>query len=149
MFHKRRRLKNYNYASNGAYFITLCTFEKRNRFWTKDVFPDNAAFQLNECGMIMQHAIEQIPVFYPFVSVDQYIIMPNHVHLILVLNDSDTSVSTIIRHLKSAVTKAYGSPVFQRSFHDHIIRDSHDYEKIWDYIEDNPRKWNEDRYYLG
>ena len=148
-FHKRRRLKNYDFASNGAYFITFCTFEKLNRFWTKDVFPNDAEYQFNDCGMIMQRAIEQIPAFYPSVSVDHYVIMPNHVHLILVLNDSDVSVSTIIRHLKSAVTKEYGAPIFQRSFHDHIIRDFSDYEMIWNYIEDNPQKWNEDKYYLG
>ncbi len=96
----------------------------------------------------MQTAIENIPSIYPNVSVDQYVIMPNHVHMILVLSDAQTSVPVIINQLKRNVTKQIGYSIFQRSYHDHIIRNQADYEKIWEYIEDNPRKWNEDTYYL-
>ena len=146
-YHKRRRLKNYDYASNGAYFITFCTFEKLNRFWEKNVFQENETIALSACGKTAETAIRQIPLHYPGVSVDNYVIMPNHVHMILVLNHSDISVSTIVRHLKGFITKTVGEPIFQHSFYDHIIRNIDEYEKIWNYIEDNPRKWNEDKYY--
>ena len=96
----------------------------------------------------MQTAIENIPSIYPNVSVDHYVIMPNHVHMILVLSDSQTSVPVIINQLKRNATKQIGYSIFQRSYHDHIIRNQADYEKIWEYIEDNPRKWNEDTYFL-
>ena len=147
-YHKRRRLLGYDYATNGAYFITFCTFEKMNRFWTKDSFSPDEPIELSDYGNVMMSAIQQIPLHYPGVSVDNYVIMPNHVHLIIVLNDSNVSISNIIRKLKSYVTKTIGTPVFQHSFHDRIIRNADEYEKIWNYIEDNPRKWNEDEYYI-
>ena len=145
---KRRRLKDFDYSSNGAYFITFCTFDKVNQFWTEDGFTNLQDITLSSFGKIMQTAIENIPSIYPNVSVDQYVIMPNHVHMILVLSDAQTSVPVIINQLKRIVTKQIGYSIFQRSYHDHIIRNQADYEKIWEYIEDNPRKWNEDTYYL-
>jgi REP element-mobilizing transposase RayT len=145
---KRRRLKDFDYSSNGAYFITFCTFDKVNQFWTEDGFTNLQDITLSSFGKIMQTAIENIPSIYPNVSVDQYVIMPNHVHMILVLSDAQTSVPVIINQLKRNVTKQIGYSIFQRSYHDHIIRNQADYEKIWEYIEDNPRKWNEDTYYL-
>ena len=145
---KRRRLKDFDYSSNGAYFITFCTFDKVNQFWTEDGFTNLQDITLSSFGKIMQTAIENIPSVYPNVSVDQYVIMPNHVHMILVLSDAQTSVPVIINQLKRNVTKQIGYSIFQRSYHDHIIRNQADYEKIWEYIEDNPRKWNEDTYYL-
>ena len=75
--------------------------------------------------------------------------MPNHIHLLVVLNDSSYTISNIVRFIKTQTTKQIGYSIFQRSFHDHIIRDATEYEKIWNYIEDNPRKWNEDKYYLA
>ena len=145
---KRRRLKDFDYSSNGAYFITFCTFDKVNQFWTEDGFTNLQDITLSSFGKIMQTAIENIPSIYPNVSVDQYVIMPNHVHMILVLSDAQTSVPVIINQLKRNVTKQIGYSIFQRSYHDHIIRNQADYEKIREYIEDNPRKWNEDTYYL-
>ena len=60
---------------------------------------------------------------------------------------SPTTVSNIVRSFKVLVTKEVGTSLFQRSYHDHIIRDERDYREIWDYIDDNPRKWAEDCYY--
>lgn len=74
--------------------------------------------------------------------------MPNHIHLLLTLNDSETSVSSIINQIKGKITRQLGYSVFQKSFHDHIIRTPAEFERVWDYIENNPRKWNEDMYYL-
>lgn len=96
----------------------------------------------------MRLAIESIPSVYSNASVDHYVIMPNHVHMIIVLSDANASVPTIINQLKRRVTKQIGHSIFQRSYHDHIIRSQEDYDNIWNYIEDNPRKWNEDKYYL-
>ncbi len=74
--------------------------------------------------------------------------MPNHIHLLLTLNDSETSVSSIINQTKGKITRQSGYSVFQKSFYDHIIRTPAEFERVWDYIENNPRKWNEDMYYL-
>ena len=74
--------------------------------------------------------------------------MPNHVHLIIELSDSAVNLSTIINQAKGFVSKQLGYSPWQRSFHDHIIRGEKDYEMIWNYIESNPSKWDEDKYYL-
>ena len=83
----------------------------------------------------------------PSVTVDKYVIMPNHIHMIISLSDSKASISGIVHFIKSQTTKHIGYSVFQHSFHDRIIRNMDEYANIWNYIEDNPRKWNEDKYY--
>ena len=97
----------------------------------------------------------KIPDIYPWIRVDKYVVMPNHVHVILIAdeNDMQVSIANIVGQYKMSVTKLIrkSSPekiVWQRSFHDHIIRNQKSYEKIWNYIEDNPRKWEEDCFYI-
>ncbi len=147
MYHKRRRLKDFDYAGNGSYFITFCTIQKECVLWTRDVFADNLSVQLSDIGVFVQRCIEQVSSSMPSVTVDKYVIMPNHIHMIISLSDSKASISGIVHFIKSQTTKHIGYSVFQHSFHDRIIRNMDEYEKIWNYIEDNPRKWNEDKYY--
>ena len=105
-------------------------------------------------GVVTQRAILQIPAHYPGVRVDHYVVMPNHVHMILVLPEDGgralraPTLSRIIRAWKETVTKTLGRPIWQRSFYDHIIRDENDYRQIWNYIDTNPAKWAGDRYYI-
>ena len=78
--------------------------------------------------------------------------MPNHIHLIIKKQtggrrDPPLQIYNIIGDLKSFTTHKYGEKFWQRSFHDHIIRDEKDYLKIWNYIETNPQKWREDCFY--
>ena len=147
MYHKRRRLKDFDYAGNGSYFITFCTIQQECVLWTRDVFADNLSVQLSDIGVFVQRCIEQVSSSMPSVTVDKYVIMPNHIHMIISLSDSKASISGIVHFIKSQTTKHIGYSVFQHSFHDRIIRNMDEYEKIWNYIEDNPRKWNEDKYY--
>ncbi len=90
---------------------------------------------------------------YDNVCIDKYVIMPNHIHLILeVKNDgmsqapspTNAIVPKFISLFKRYCNREYGKNIFQRSFHDHIIRDENDYLKIWNYIDTNPQKWQED-----
>ena len=89
---------------------------------------------------------------YEKVSVDKYVIMPNHIHLIIVMQNGRTqfspTVSRIIKQFKGKVTKQVGFCIWQKSFYDHIIRDENDYLRIWEYIENNPYKWTEDKYFI-
>lgn len=147
-FQKRRRLANYDYKTSASYFITICTIQRLNCFWKKDVFQNTDAIELTEQGFCVKNAIETIEQAYPCVFLDHYTIMPNHIHLLLTLNDSETSVSSIVNQTKGKITRQLGYSVFQKSFHDHIIRTPAEFERVWDYIENNPRKWNEDMYYL-
>ena len=79
--------------------------------------------------------------------------MPNHIHIILFIKNDDgramhaPTVSKIIQQMKGAVTKKVGFPIWQKIFYDHIIRNEHDYQEIWKYIDDNTLKWTLDKYY--
>ena len=109
---------------------------------------------LKEPGLILNDFIQRIPVVYPGVFVDEYVIMPNHVHLLLRIAPGDggagaprPTVPSIVGGLKSLTRRKVGYPLWQTSFYDHIIRDESDYLRIWNYIDTNPAKWPEDKYY--
>lgn len=105
--------------------------------------------------MIVDRAIRDISVHYPAITVDHYVVMPNHVHLLLQITTASDAqqlavpkISTVIQQLKGVVTKQIGCPIWQKLFHDHIIRGEKDYSKIWEYIDTNPARWNEDCFYM-
>lgn len=148
---KHPRLKEYDYSQPNAYFITICTQNKQNLFWTHVGAiidrPENVP--LNNCGRIVEQSIRDISKHYPVISVDRHVIMPNHIHILLQINaDKDgrsmiaPTLSTVVRQMKGAVTKKLGHPVWQKGFYDHVIRGENDYRECWQYIEDNPKKWS-------
>ena len=152
---KRNRLKYYDYSTNGMYFVTICT-KGREKILSNIVGGDAhiALFvELTNYGKIVDKYINNINSKYPNITVDKYVIMPNHIHLMIRIDgtmwaSSPTTISDIVRSLKILTTKEIGKSIFQRSFHDHIIRDDADYLKIWNYIETNPARWREDCFYV-
>jgi len=114
---------------------------------------------LTTAGKVTQQAICAISEHYPHVSVEKYVIMPNHIHMILCVNRGRTLcaptkresqrsvVARVIKHMKEYVTKSIGYSIWQKGYHDHIIRNEADYLRIWEYIDTNPQKWSEDCYY--
>jgi len=201
---KINRLQCYDYSENGAYFITICTKNNEHLFGTIEtttrdallgkILPDRPVIQLTEIGEIVNHYISKIPDKYSHVFIDKHVVMPNHVHMIIMIDKADwcidvealasqletqpqtvgavidrpsayipnmqiysrrsmtaptnaPTISTIIRHFKGFVTREVGESVWQKSFYDHIIRDERDYENICNYIEYNPDKWQEDKYF--
>lgn len=155
---KPNRLPNFDYSTPGAYFITICTKDHKCLFW-ENVGASIARPQkpkLSDWGNIVAVAIRKIPTCYPAVSVDHYVVMPNHIHLLLQINTDEDGrampaprISTIVQQLKGIVTKQIGSSVWQKLFHDHIIRGKQDYLKIWEYIDNNPLRWEEDCFYVA
>ncbi len=142
---KPNRLKGYDYASNGGYFITICTKNKKCLFWE-----DGPEIQLSPWGVIVDQTIKEIPEHYSGIQLDHYVVMPNHVHLILLIADTSNrgpTISRVINQMKGAATKRIGTPVWQKLYHDRIIRDEAEYLRAWNYIDINPLKWNEDCYY--
>ena len=104
--------------------------------------------------MIAEELIAQIPVKYPSVTVDKYVVMPDHIHLLLWFDwglgteNPSPTLGNVIGWYKYQVTKRAdtqfnlnGTKLFQRSYYDHVIRNQQDYEEIWKYIDHNPRKW--------
>ena len=153
---KQIRMPEYDYDSNGAYFITVCTRDRKSILSKISVGttigrpPDVI---LTKYGRTVEEAIQQIHVIYPSVHVDNYVIMPNHIHLLLFLYCDDgramlaPTVSRVIQQLKGAVTKRIGHPIWQSRFYDHVIRTERDYRDIYTYIDNNPARWSEDEYY--
>ena len=140
---KSPRIPNYDYTSCNYYFLTMCTHNKKCIFGLPG--------KLNRCGKIAFDNVARIEENYPSVKVDKFVIMPNHVHMILALEEESNNpdVRLLVALYKTGVTKQIrkihpGMRIWQRSFHDHIIRNQAGYEKIWSYIEYNPQKWEED-----
>jgi REP element-mobilizing transposase RayT len=107
---------------------------------------------LNWQGKIAEEEIKKIPEHYQSVKIDHSVVMPNHIHMIVVLEKNDHNLNQIIAQYKSGVTRNIRKnggniSVWQRSYHDHVIRDQKGYEKIWNYIEGNPMNWNKDCFY--
>lgn len=154
---KKNRLTEYDYSTPNAYFITVCTDKRRNLFW-KNVGaiidrPENVP--LTALGKLVRKSVEEIPGRYPAITVDRYVIMPNHVHLLLQIHtDPDgrsmiaPTISTVVRLMKGAVSKRAGYSIWQKGFYDHVIRSEQDYLDVWNYIEGNPSKWTEDALYM-
>lgn len=152
---KAPRLQGYDYSTPGAYFVTLCTWGKRSllsQIVGEGLAPP--AVKLSRFGIVADEQIKAISSRFPTVRVDKYVIMPNHIHMLLVIEGSGgASPSPTIPHVvgvfKSLVTRLCGCGpcLFQRSFHDHIIRGEEDYRKIWDYIDTNPARWESDCLY--
>ena len=152
---KPNRLEGYDYSTCGAYFITICTKGKENLFWQQP--PVGAASgrpPLTEAGRIVETAIRGIPDHYPAVTVDHYAIMPNHIHLLLDIHAGEDgrpvaapTIGRVVNQLKGTISKRIGQPIFQKSYHDHIIRDREDYLIRGNYIDTNSVRWAEDEYY--
>ena len=150
---KRIRLSNFDYSQDGYYFVTVCSENKENIFGDiKDCKSNHVRLSLY--GQIIKKHICRISSHYQRVRVDKYVIMPNHIHLIVVIGcDGKQSVgkqptlANIIGSLKAGVTKEIGKTVWQTRFHDHVIRNEKSYLKIWNYIDTNPLQWEKDIFY--
>lgn len=152
---KPNRLAGYDYSLNGAYFVTICTAERKNRFrkvGANCVRPGE--FQLTPIGEIVKKEIEYFNTVYTGIAIDKYTIMPNHIHLIISLSGNDgrtqfaPTLSRMIKQFKGSVSKQIGYSIWQKSFYDRIIRNENEYLKIWEYIENNPLSWENDELYI-
>lgn len=94
---KNPRMARYDYATPGYYFITICTHQKKCLFWTDH--------RLNQLGQIVYDTIMQIPVHFPKNWVDRFAVMPNHVHMILVVEPGGVDTSVVVGSMKAYVTR--------------------------------------------
>ena len=171
---KTIRLKNYDYSTPGAYFITICTKNREQMlseiFVGTDVLGGPCATnELTNYGKVADKYIKQINDFYDDISIDKYVIMPNHIHLLIrIIGDvknengnkcigvhgpprtsvpTKSTISRFISTFKRFCNKEYGENIWQYRSHDHIIRTDNEYRKIWEYIDTNPFLWKEDCFY--
>ncbi|WP_294774948.1 transposase [uncultured Eubacterium sp.] len=151
---KANRLPNYDYSQNGAYFITICVKDKEpilSKIEFNSIYPNE--IRLSKFGIIVANEILNIEKRFDNTKVLDYVIMPNHIHLIIQLDDCSCSLGQIIGSFKSIATlqsKKIGysnDKLFQRNYYDHIIRNEDDYLTKSNYIKNNPEKWLDDKYY--
>ena len=162
---KPTRLRDYDYNIPGGYFITICTQEKRqilSRIQVGgDVLDAPNSIKLLPYGEIADKYIKQLSNFYDGLKVEHYVIMPNHIHILLFVYDTSAlgdgasrtspptakqhaAVSSFVSTFKRFCNKEYGMNIWQRHFHDHIIRNKEDLEQHLKYIYENPVKWKSD-----
>lgn len=150
---KNIRLNDYNYSSNGAYFITICTKNKENLLW-KNVGANCVRpldqLPLSKIGIVIENEIYKLNTVYENIKVDKYQIMPNHIHLIIFIYEDSNgrtqfapNISRIIKQFKGSITKQIGFSIWQKSFYDRIIRNEKEYQEVWNYIHNNPLKYLE------
>ncbi len=185
--HHRRsiRLKGYDYSQAGLYFITICIHNRECLFGEIT----SGEMMLNEMGNIAYNEWMKTPELRPNIELDVFIVMPNHIHGIIKINEiggrgvlhtpinNDTTqsnkpndiqgefnspirspsqtIGSIVRGYKSSVTKKINAlhdcpdcSVWQRNYHEHIIRNEQSYQTISNYIINNPAKWEEDKFYM-
>ncbi len=153
---KQTRLQEYDYSQNGAYFVTICTHERKP---TLCEISCRGGALLLPIGEICETQIAEMQQRYK-IKVDKYVIMPNHIHMIIVIDRERAeqspapTISDMICSFKSITTKManqkdciVGRKIWQRSFHDHIIRNQETYELVWNYIDTNILKWELDCYH--
>ena len=160
---KRNRIDGFDYSTDGAYYITVCTRDHLRIFWdtvgADTIRPEDVP--LSEIGKVVEQGVFQIARHYDGVYVDNYCIMPDHIHLLLrIEGESDgrmisaptrgmeggrmvsaPTVSTVVGSLKRWVSRQVGTSIWQKSFYDHCIRNQRDYDETWKYIEENPLKY--------
>ena len=179
---KQTRLKNYDYSRAGCYFVTMCT-QNMHRL-LGDII--NGKMVLSYGGLLAERILNQTVNEFNNLELNKYIIMPNHVHAIIIIKSQsnfvganlvlacsnasikpknkantsfDPTVGNFVKSFKSKTTVEYIKAVkkgalqpfekriWQRNYHDHIIRNQKDYQRIWQYIDTNVQKWQLDRYY--
>lgn len=151
---KTLRLKHFDYAQNGAYFVTICTHGKRYLFGSVV----QGQMRLNPAGQMVLAQLQSVAEQYANSEITYSVVMPNHLHFIWV-NQDDVPLADVVRLFKGRCAAAYRrylqeqgllfQPLWQRSFYEHVIRDEQDYLRIAEYIENNPLKWELDCFYSG
>jgi putative transposase len=177
MYHNRKsnRLPCYDYATPGAYFITIVSYRRLPIFG--EII--SGEIQLSQIGEIVEGCWVDIPLHFTDASIDAYVIMPNHLHGIVKINEKRNvgathaspiltkgqdsipigpppqSLSAIIGSLKSAATKGIhraglmkNQSIWPRNYYEHVIRDDKDYQRIVEYIQFNPINWEDDQEFV-
>jgi putative transposase len=167
---KSIRLQGYDYSQAGAYFVTIVTYQRDCIFGEIK----NSEMILNDLGKIADECWRAIPEHFPFVELGAHIIMPNHAHGVIVINNNEPtsgvgathwvapttiitrpagpkrgSLGAIIGSFKMVVTRRIqrehnATGIWQRNYYEHIIRNEREMDDIWRYIESNPAHWDAD-----
>lgn len=173
------RWQGYDYGQNGAYFITICTANRVHFFGeiVKKAIEDPSEMQLNALGQLAETIWMEIPQQFPFIELGAFVVMPNHIHGVLIVNKMDggdvetrliaslppggitgdknpmlhDNLSRVVRWYKGRCTfemrKLLVDFAWQSRFHDHVIRNNQSFDNISHYIINNPKNWDKDKFH--
>ena len=173
---KRLRLRELNYSEHNVYFLTLCCRDRKHLLGeirkspvgdgVLDV-PPAEAMVFTRAGKIVDEKIREMSEKFDGVSVEKYVVMPNHIHMLLAVEDgggtsrtpsptgqevnrpvrTNEKIPSFVSYLKRSTQRMCGSEIWQRGYHDHVVRDMRDLQNHWNYIDTNPLRWELDKYY--
>ncbi len=150
-------MRGFNYSQEAVYFVTICSHEHKYIFGDILRIGDSNVFSPSRIGELVEENFFQLPDRFPEFALIHFSLLPNHLHFLTMKNktDHDTakSVSDLVGVFKSLSDRAVRNEmsmirIWQKSFHDHIIRDEKDFQTHWLYIEENLNRWNEDEYFI-
>ena len=156
---KPTHIKDYDYSETNAFFITICSKARQELFSRISVGEGLAPhlIELSDYGNIAKVELENIIERFPMVTIEKYVIMPNHIHILLLFEKAggaspSPTIHDVVCAYKSLVTRSCKNlgaktTVWQRGYYEHIVRSYSDFLLIRSYIDDNPAKWAEDEYY--
>ena len=142
------RLQGYDYTNEGIYFVTICCYQRQHLFGEID----NGEMKINLIGQIVSALWQKIPQHFPNVELDGFILMPDHLHGIIVISESKekSSLANIIQNFKSIssrkinrINNSYGISIWQRNYYERIIRTDQELKNLCEYIENNPANWTD------
>ena len=149
---KQTRVPGFDYASGGAYFVTICTFNRGRILGTVA----DSAIRLSDAGTIVAEEWLNLRETFPSVTLDEHVVMPNHLHGIITISTDASerqTLGTIVRKFKNASTHRVRRAcsdremqLWQRNYYDHVVRCENDLNRIRSYIALNARHWNEDEH---
>ena len=163
---KKIRLEGYDYNTAGLYFITVCTKEKKKLLChiqepiVGTVVLDGPQVKLTTYGEIVEHLLSEMSDFYEDIKLDDYVVMPNHVHMMIRVIDkgngpSGTTVPTLNRvgrfvgTMKRLTNREIGFDIWQTRSNDKIVRSDEEYIAYMEYIAANPSRWLTDKHYIA
>jgi len=157
---KHHKLKDYDYSLPGYYYVTICVSDGKNVLSRvgQGLAPAETVVQLTGIGAIAENQLLELEKRFPYVRIDKYVIMPNHLHIIIELIGDPIlcygierpDLYEIIGTYKSITTRVCnkkfdtpGTRLFQTSFYESVIRSEQGYYETYQYIEGNPARWIE------
>jgi len=144
---KPLRLAGYDYSAHGAYLVTTCVAGRRHALGAVV----DSTVHLSPLGELVAACLEEIEAHHPLVGLDEHVVMPDHVHAIVLLPPrcrgetclAPTPLGVVVGGFKSAVVRRSGEVgLWQRGYHDRIIRNEHELDTLREYVAANPRRWS-------
>jgi putative transposase len=135
-----RRLPTCDYKTPGEYFVTICTLDRTCLFGEIA----NGEMQLSPEGQIAENAWRNLPAHFPHITLDAFVIMPNHIHGVVVFHAEGPALGIVIGGFKAEVSRRLRRPIWQRYYYDHVVRSKWELDQIRSYIAKNPACWATD-----